>query len=114
MQRLDEAGEEPEPDEMSSSILGQSPTIFSLLQGSLPTTSGTPFSKPDKPYVSSSRAFESSEEKAARENDEEYQPVDQFRLSMPDMDGDTMFCLSMDPDADSDLANAAEEYLTFQ
>jgi len=104
LDEMDEPEEIVQPKFDDLSKLSQSPTIFSLLQRSLPTHAGVPFKAPEKTFVPSSRVETVSiiapRSEAKRGND------------LNDTE-EIMFPMSMDGDADSELAADAEQYLTF-
>jgi len=98
--------EEPEeinPPSDDLAKLSQSPTIFSLLQHSLPTRTGIPFKAPEKPFVPSSRVTTPATT-ALPPRVEAKRPTD-----IPD---EIMFPIEDGGDADSELADAAQ-YLSF-
>jgi len=85
--------------------LSQSPTIFSLLQRSLPTHAGVPF-RGEKTFVPSSRTMSTPSPTApdAMEMKREASPADDTE--------DIMFPMSMDGEADAVLADATQSYLS--
>lgn len=106
LDEMDEPEEVVQPKYDDLSKLSQSPTIFSLLQHSLPTNAGIPFKPAEKAFVPSSRGSDTvsiniaPRAEAKRTND------------LNDTE-EIMFPMSMDGDADSELAAEAEQYLTF-
>lgn len=105
LDEMDEPDEIVQPKFDDLSQLSQSPTIFSLLQRSLPTHTGVPFKVSEKVFVPSSRGVDTMA------------TIAHLAESKPSHDlNDTeeiMFPMSMDGDVDSELAADAEQYLTF-
>jgi len=87
---------QPRYDDLSK--LSQSPTIFSLLQHSLPTRTGIPFKAPEKPFVPSSRVTAAT-------------LLPRVEPKPGDVPDEIMFPMSMDGDADSELADAAQFFV---
>lgn len=109
-------------DDASATVLGQSPTIFSLLQR--PSQVGLPFSGGEKTLIPSSRAVTLSppniftlEGEDNGEDEGRNSQCDDSRPSQCDSRNDSfynlMFPVSMDPDPDNALAQAARDYLSF-
>lgn len=105
LHEMDEPEEVAQPKFDDLSKLSQSPTIFSLLQRSLPTHTGVPFRAPEKTFVPSSRVVDTVSIIAPRAESKRGNDLN-------DID-EMMFPMSMDGDADSELAADAEQYLTF-
>jgi len=97
--------ETDEPEERSTDLtkLSQSPTIFSLLQRSLPTHTGVPFRGSEKPFVPSSRGASAAPAETEMEKKREPTPPEE----------DIMFPMSMDGETDTVLADATQSYLSF-
>jgi hypothetical protein len=101
---LHETDEVEERANLDIAKLSQSPTIFSLLQRSLPTHAGVPF-RGDKPFVPSSRGV-SAPAAALSEMKREPTPTTESE--------DMMFPMSMDGETDAVLADATQSCLSFE
>jgi hypothetical protein len=98
----DEPDERPHQLDADLAKLSQSPTIFSLLQRSLPTHPGVPF-RVEKAFVPSSRGVPAT---APSEME--------LKRDVPSTDDseDIMFPMSMDGETDTVLADATQSYLS--
>lgn len=108
LDEMDEPEEVVQPKFDDLSKLSQSPTIFSLLQHSLPTHAGIPFKPAEKAFVPSSRGSDTTVSIIAPRSEAKRPSND-----LADDPEEIMFPMSMDGDADSELAAEAEQYLTF-